>query len=62
MSINTFINELQVGPAWSHLNLTAHPLIATSNGATSYLTLDEALTTNHFRVGEISINCESASN
>jgi hypothetical protein len=52
MSIHSFINGLQVGPAWSHVNLTAHPLIATGNGKTAYLTLDEALTTNRFRIGE----------
>ena len=47
---------MQVGPAWSHVNLTAHPLIATGNGKTAYLTLDEALTTNRFRIGETSIS------
>ena len=56
MSIRNYVNGLKVGTACTHLGLTVHPLISTFNGTTSYLTLDEALSTNRFRVGEISMN------
>jgi hypothetical protein len=56
MSINSFIAGLQVGPAWSHLNLMVHPLIGAANGKPSYRTLDDALTTGSFRVGEVSVS------
>lgn len=56
MSIKNFVNSLEIGPAWNHLNLTVYPLIGTANGKPAYLTLDEALTTGRFRVGEISMS------
>ena len=53
MSISSFIAGLQVGPAWSHLNLTVHPLIRFAEGKVSYRTLDDALATGRFRVAEV---------
>jgi len=55
MSIKTFINDLQVGQARRHQNLVAYPLLCAASGALNYLTLDEALKTGRFKVGEISI-------
>lgn len=54
MSLNTFINRLHLGPAWSHLNLTVHPLVAPTDGEISYVALDEAIATKRFRIGEVS--------
>ena len=54
MSIKSFIDGLHIGPAWSHDNLAVHPLIAAAAGKRAYLTLDEALATQSFRVSEIS--------
>lgn len=54
MSIKSFIDGLHIGPAWSHDNLAVHPLIAAAAGQRAYLTLDEALATQSFRVSEIS--------
>jgi hypothetical protein len=56
MAIKSFVDGLHVSPAWSHLNLTVHPLLLGAPRSTlSYLTLDEALATRRFRVGEISM-------
>ncbi len=50
MSIKSFID----GPAWSHDNLAVHPLIAAAAGKRAYLTMDEALAAQSFRVNKIS--------
>src|SRR5262245_40210337 len=55
MSIKSLIDGLHLSPAWSHLNLTVHPLLGASGSAVSYFTLDEALATGRFRVGEVSM-------
>jgi hypothetical protein len=55
MSIKSFIDGLHLSPAWSHLNLTVHPLLGAPGKGPSYLMLDEALATGRFRVGEVSM-------
>jgi hypothetical protein len=55
MSIKTFMNAMKIGPAWSHLNLSVHPLIGDVGSKPSYLTLDEAMATGRFRIGEVSV-------
>jgi hypothetical protein len=55
MSIKSFISSLEIGAPWDHLGLAVHPLIGTSNGKASYLTLDEALKTGQFQIGEVSM-------
>ncbi len=54
MSLNTFINCLRVGPAWSHSNITVHPLISIAEASISYISLDEAIATKRFQIGEVS--------
>jgi hypothetical protein len=49
-----FIDGLTIGPAWTHNTLCVHPLIAAAAGTRAYLTTDEALATQSFRVSEIS--------
>lgn len=56
MAISSFINCMQVGSVWTHFNLAVYPLIAIEDDGTSYLTLDDALATNRFRIGEVSIS------
>ena len=56
MTMKNFINDLQIGPSWTHHNLTVHPLLNTISEAPCYLTLDEALDSKRFRIGEISLN------
>jgi hypothetical protein len=55
MSIKNIVDGLHLSPAWSHLNLTVHPLLGAPSSTLSYLTLDEALATGRFRLGEISM-------
>jgi hypothetical protein len=55
MSIKSFISSLEIGTAWDHLGLGVHPLIGASDRQASYLTLDEALHTGQFQIGEVSM-------
>jgi hypothetical protein len=54
MSIESFLKQIEIGQPWTHLNLTAYPLVSRENGSASYRTLDEALETGHFQVEEVS--------
>lgn len=54
MSIHNFIHDLQVDKSWSHRNLTVYPLVGANASKLGYLTLDEAIATDRFRIGEVS--------
>ena len=56
MAIKNFIDGLSIGPAWGYLNLTVHPVISNTSRMSAYLTLDDALATGRFRIGEISLS------
>jgi hypothetical protein len=56
MSIENFIRNLEVAPAWRHHNLTVHPLTTRGSGGMTYLTLDSALVTGQFWVKEVSFS------
>jgi hypothetical protein len=54
MSIQNFIMNLEIGPAWRYSNLEVHPLLGRDHVVASYRTLDEALQNGRFRVEEVS--------